>query len=86
MSIRSVTTFKAQGIGNRVVPDLHIEARVPIPSATQLQVESGSAVARMQDQAVKIVDAMQECLPGGVVDHIFAELARRKASQFVVPI
>jgi hypothetical protein len=39
----------------------------------------------MDTEARRIVEAMRDCLPGGVVDRVLAELLRRKASELVVP-
>jgi hypothetical protein len=47
-------------------------------------IQSGAARKFYDDQANRIIDALQKTLPGGTVDSIFAELARRKASLFRV--
>jgi hypothetical protein len=42
------------------------------------------ARTRYQREALAIADALYECLPGGIVDYLFAELALRSASAFIV--
>ncbi len=73
---------KAQGhSGFSSVPNLMIVADKEI-DVSDLELEEIGPFHN--EVAVKIVEAMLSCLPGGLVDAVFAELARRKASLFSV--
>lgn len=41
--------------------------------------------AYYHEQAVRIVDALQKGIPGGLFDHVSAELMRRQSSVYRVP-
>lgn len=41
--------------------------------------------AYYQEQAVRIVDALAKGIPGGLFDHLSAEMMRRQASVYRVP-
>jgi len=80
-----VKTFKARPAGE-TVPDLLIEATEEIPRMETADVMAGKQRERFQAEAIKIVDAMYASLPGGVLHHVFAEMARRRACELVVAL
>ena len=71
--------YKANGPGD--VPDMYIGATDPIPDS------GGSASAhaeRMKAEAQSLYAALVRSLPQGVLDHLFAIMAQRKATLFTV--
>ena len=74
----TVTVYKANGAD---VPDLELSAREPVSFRDDLDPGWERRLHTFyRQQAVAIVDALVRSLPGGTVDHLFAELAARKAS------
>jgi hypothetical protein len=72
--------YKAQQAGSKLVPDIHLTGTEPFP-----QVVSSAAASLHLSQGQKIFYALVHSLAGGTFDALFAEMARFKASQLVVP-
>lgn len=80
------TVFKAQAIGDQIIPDLNLSATEPMPSILNAR-ESfyrPALTGVFEREAEKIVDALTASLPGGTIDQVLALLLRRKASIYVV--
>ena len=67
--------FKAQAIGDREIPDLQLNAVIPILSTTGNIFEHDATV---------VFDALTASLPGGTLDRITVKLLQYRASQLVV--
>jgi hypothetical protein len=81
-----VKTYKARPIGGEAVPDLLVEATEPIPELPYSSLVNGEWRRMHEQEAKRIVDAMYASLPGGILHHVFAELARRRACELAVRI
>lgn len=79
---RRVSLLRAENIGSNHPPVLTIEVREQIGEVSTLN-EARQLHAR---QAATLADAMLASLPGGTIDALLAELMRRRASLFSVPL
>ena len=77
-----VSLLRAGSVGSNQPPILTIEVREQIGEVITLD-EARQLHAR---QAAALADAMLASLPGGTVDALLAELMRRRASLFSVPL
>lgn len=77
-----VSLLRAGSVGSNQPPVLTIEVREQIGEVGTLD-EARQLHAR---QAETLADAMLASLPGGTVDALLAELMRRRASLFSVPL
>ena len=74
--------MRDENIGSNHPPVLTIEVREKIGEVSTLN-EARQLYAR---QAATLADAMLASLPGGTIDALLAELMRRRASLFSVPL
>lgn len=83
--VTAVTVHRAGAIGDLHVPQLVIKADEEWPD-TQASADIGLVVIaeRYEAEAVRLEEALFQHLPGGVYDRIFVEMARRKASLYLV--
>lgn len=79
-----IEAFKAWPTGNQVIPDLRIEATKPIPRTPTDDGREENWWAQLDAEATKIVDALTESLPGGVVSRIHAILTKRYANSLAI--
>lgn len=79
----SIHTLKASPIGNKITPNAQIIISEKVPDF-DIETYEMEYPRLFNDEAKKVVDLMIANMPGGLVDHIFAELALRKASIFGV--
>lgn len=77
-----VSLLRAGSVGNSQPPVLTIEVREQIGEVGSLD----EARQLHSKQATTLADAMLASLPGGTVDALLAELMRRRASLFSVPL
>lgn len=80
--VRTVRIFRAGNVGDMVPPKLTIEVSEQIHDVATLE-EARELHAR---QGSALADAIMESMPGGTVDALLAELMRRRASLFSVPL
>lgn len=79
--MNTIRSYKANTANIEPVESLRIDFSVPFPDDISLT----SMRKKYHQEADKIVDAFQRHLPQGLVDHILAELMRRRASLFIIP-
>lgn len=79
---RTVRILRAGNIGNVVPPKLTIEVHEQIYDFSTLE-DARHLHAR---QGSELADAIMASMPGGTVDALLAELMRRRASLFSVPL
>lgn len=81
--METVNIFKAQRIGQHmIVGSVTIVIDEELPE--QKTIEDNEAI--FQKEAFTLADALLKSLPGGTIDRLVAELLRRKATSFVVPL
>lgn len=78
----TVSLFRASGIGKTNPPSITIEVHEQIGDVGSLE----SARKLHAEQGAKLADVLLGSLPGGTVDALLAELMRRRASLFSVPL
>lgn len=76
-----VTLSKAEPVGLKVVPDLHIRIDGALERCASLE----ESKVRFAAQAKELAMALRNHLPGGTLDQLLIELLQMKASHFVVP-
>jgi len=75
--------YKAQRtLKDSPAPDLLIEATREMESGDYKSIDEMQSV--LQEQAVRIADALCASLPGGTLDRLLGELLKRKASHFII--
>ena len=79
---RRVSLLRAGSVGSNQPPVLTIEVREQIGEVSTLN----EARQLHAEQATTLADAMLASLPGGTMDALLAELMRRRASLFSVPL
>lgn len=79
---RTVRILRAGSVGDVIPPKLTIEVHDQIHDVSSLE-EARSIHAR---QGEELAIAIMESMPGGTVDALLAELMRRRASLFSVPL
>lgn len=79
---RTVRILRAGNVGDMVPPKLTIEVSEQIHDVATLE-EARGLHAR---QGSALADAIMASMPGGTVDALLAELMRRRASLFSVPL
>jgi|SRR6185295_17039740 len=67
------------------VPRLAIESSGHPPDFDYDALQSGKVREHYQEQAARIVQAMLQTLPGGLVDQVMVALMQNRASMFRVP-
>jgi hypothetical protein len=72
---------KAEPVGAKIVPDLHILVQGALERPLTLE----ELKEQFQSQAKEIALALRTHLPGGTLDQLIIELLQMKASYFVVP-
>jgi hypothetical protein len=78
----TINIFKAQGIGTKTVDSRILDISVELPPFESLT----KTIAEFESQALLLADALCETLPGGTLDRLVAELLKRKATSFNVPL
>jgi len=79
---RSISILRAGSVGTNKPPTLTIEIHDQIGEVGSLS----EARLLHAEQAMILADALLASLPGGTVDALLAELMRRRASLFSVPL
>lgn len=78
-------TYKAEPVGQQVIPDLLIEATESVEVIRDIE---PSDIAgwnkRLDAEAEKIVDALQASLPGGTLFRIYAIFTARHANSLII--
>lgn len=91
-NMKTISVYKAQDwVADSPNQELRVESltiRIDTPCP---EIESGPGFERRvnqfyQTEAEVLVDALWEVLPGGTLDRVFAEMAKRKASLLVIPL
>lgn len=77
--MRTVRTFRADG-GNLIT--IAINREIPRHEGTGWLARQRE---EFQQEAENIVDALEQSLPGGLLDRVAAEMMKRKASDLIVP-
>ena len=77
-----VSILRARSVGDSHPPKLTIKAHEQIHDLKSLE----EARALHRRQGIELADALLASLPGGTIDELLAELMRRKASLFSVPL
>lgn len=81
--MKTVNIYKAQRIGQHMeVESVTINVHEELPE--QETIAESDII--FEKEALTLADALLEVLPGGTVDRLMAELLRRKATSFVVPL
>lgn len=81
--MRTFNIYKAQTIGAHMTVDstnINISEELPEYEAT-VEYE-----AIFEKEALTLAGALLSALPGGTIDRLIAELLRRKATSFVIPL
>ena len=78
------TIHKAQPMGGRVAPDLHVEAVEEMHTDGKAADWQARNRAIFRSDADAIVEALYRSLPGGTVDQVLRLLLEHKASDLVV--
>jgi hypothetical protein len=81
-----ISTYKAKPTGNELVADLNIVATETMPDFPRPLADDWEAKwhAILDDEATKIVDAITNSLPGGVLSRIHYLLAKRYANSLAI--
>lgn len=75
-----VTVHRAQNIGDRGVPQLHLRAVVQFPA----DVNTATGTQIHEDEGRKIADALWLCLPGATLEWVIIHLLENTAGQLRV--
>jgi hypothetical protein len=80
--MNEITVHKAEPVLDEDVPDaaIHIDKPIPADATAQETREMSS------DDARAMAEVLWVHLPGATLDALIAELLRRRASQFTVPL
>lgn len=82
---RRVVSMKAVPVGREKLEDLVIVFTEPPPEPTPGDATYSTMRRAYQADAMKIVDAMRNHIPGGLFDAILGEMLEVKRSVFQVP-
>jgi hypothetical protein len=81
--MKTVNIYKAQTIGQQMtVEPLVINISEEFPDFKSIDEHD----ALFEKEALMLADGLLSTLPGGTIDRLVAELLKRKATSFVVPL
>lgn len=78
------TLYKAQPLGDREAPPLRLEAIEELPDVGSDKGWHARSIARFDEQASIVIDALFGSLPGGTLDAILMQMLERRRSLYVV--
>ena len=90
--MKTINIYKAQDwVLDFTDESLHVEPLTIKIDTPCPEIEGGKGFERRanqfyQTEAEVLVDALWKALPGGTLDRVFAEMAKRKASLLIIPL